>query len=222
MTLKFLKCLHLEKWLLACVIVLLMPYNFCNHNIFISLKIAVIFKVDKVIAPPCILSEKCHFIEHFKTGLNDIGAFKFKNEWKSGIFSTFYFFIIKRGKTLHKPKKIWVCGEDALTRQIAANWFRRFWDGNFDVKAHFVLVGLLWKISMKSSKKIGENRYVSSYDIGVKELNIDQKTVLEYLRGSWIYKEAWCLDVARKLNKPNFHANCCWNETKLRHFWKDW
>jgi len=54
MTLKFPKCLHLEKLLLAYVIVLLMPYNFCNHNIFISLKIAVIFMVDKVIAPPCI------------------------------------------------------------------------------------------------------------------------------------------------------------------------
>jgi len=48
---KFPKCLHLEKLLLAYVIVLLMPCNFCNHNIFISLKIAVIFKVDKVIAP---------------------------------------------------------------------------------------------------------------------------------------------------------------------------
>jgi len=51
-TLKFLKSLHLEKLLLAYVIVLLMSYNFCNHNIFISLKIAVIFKVDKVIVPP--------------------------------------------------------------------------------------------------------------------------------------------------------------------------
>jgi len=50
--LKFPKCLHLEKLLLAYVIVLLMP--FCNHNIFISLKIAVIFKVEKVIAPLCI------------------------------------------------------------------------------------------------------------------------------------------------------------------------
>jgi len=40
-TLKFPKYLHLEKLLLAYV-VLLMPYNFCNHNIFISLKIAVI------------------------------------------------------------------------------------------------------------------------------------------------------------------------------------
>jgi len=52
--LKFPKCLYLKKLLLTYVIVLLMPYNFCNHNIFISLKIAVIFKVDKVIAPPCI------------------------------------------------------------------------------------------------------------------------------------------------------------------------
>jgi len=50
-TLKFPKCLHLEKLLLTYVIVLLMPYNFYNYNIFISLKIAVIFKVDKVIAP---------------------------------------------------------------------------------------------------------------------------------------------------------------------------
>jgi len=50
--LKFPKCLHLEKLLLAYVIVLLIPYNFCNHNIFISLKIAMIFKVDKAIAPP--------------------------------------------------------------------------------------------------------------------------------------------------------------------------
>jgi len=54
MTLKFPKCLHLEKLLLAHVIILLMSYNFCNHNIFTSLKIAVLFKVDKVIAPPCI------------------------------------------------------------------------------------------------------------------------------------------------------------------------
>jgi len=53
-TLKFPKCLHLEKLLLAYIIVLLMPYNFCNHNIPISLKIAVIFKVDKVIAPSWI------------------------------------------------------------------------------------------------------------------------------------------------------------------------
>jgi len=37
------------------VIVLLILYNFFNHNIFIiSLKIAVIFKVDKVIVSPCI------------------------------------------------------------------------------------------------------------------------------------------------------------------------
>jgi len=28
-----------------------MPYNFCNHNIFIPLKIKVIFKMDKVIIP---------------------------------------------------------------------------------------------------------------------------------------------------------------------------
>jgi len=49
-TLKFPKCFHLEKLLLAYVIVLLMPYNFYNHNIFIFLKRAVIFKVDKVIA----------------------------------------------------------------------------------------------------------------------------------------------------------------------------
>jgi len=48
-TLKFPKCLHIEKLLLAYVIILLMPYNFCNHNIFISLKIAVIFKVDQVL-----------------------------------------------------------------------------------------------------------------------------------------------------------------------------
>jgi len=33
--LKFLKCLHVEKLLLAYVIVLLMSYNFCDHNIFI-------------------------------------------------------------------------------------------------------------------------------------------------------------------------------------------
>jgi len=33
-TLKFPKCLHLGKLLLAHVIVLLMPYNFCNHNYF--------------------------------------------------------------------------------------------------------------------------------------------------------------------------------------------
>jgi len=52
--LKFPKCLHLEKLLLAYVIVLLMLYNFYNHNIFVSLKIAMIFKVNKVIAPPCI------------------------------------------------------------------------------------------------------------------------------------------------------------------------
>jgi len=32
-----------------------MPYNFCNHNIFIFLKIAMIFKVDKVIIPSCII-----------------------------------------------------------------------------------------------------------------------------------------------------------------------
>jgi len=56
MILKFPKCLHLEKLLLAYVIILFMPYNFCNHfcNIFISLKIAVIFKVDKVIASSCV------------------------------------------------------------------------------------------------------------------------------------------------------------------------
>jgi len=44
-TLKFPKCLHLKKLLLA-YIVLLMPYNFCNHNIFISLKITMIFKLE--------------------------------------------------------------------------------------------------------------------------------------------------------------------------------
>jgi len=52
-SLKFLKCLKLEKLLLAYVIVLLIPYNFCNYNIFISLKITVIFKVNKIIALPC-------------------------------------------------------------------------------------------------------------------------------------------------------------------------
>jgi len=53
--LKFLKCLHLKELLLTYVIVLLMPYNFCNQNIFISLKIAMIFKVDKVITS-CVQS----------------------------------------------------------------------------------------------------------------------------------------------------------------------
>jgi len=51
--LKFPKCLHLKKLLLVYVIVFLMLYNFCNHDIFISLKIAVMFKVGKVV-PPCI------------------------------------------------------------------------------------------------------------------------------------------------------------------------
>jgi len=50
-TLKFPKCPHLEKLLSVYTIVLLMPYNFCNHNIFIPLKIKVIFKMDKVITP---------------------------------------------------------------------------------------------------------------------------------------------------------------------------
>jgi len=61
--LKFPKCLHLEKLLLAYVIVILMSYNFCNHNIFISLKIAVIFKVDKVIAPSCICNNEIELIK---------------------------------------------------------------------------------------------------------------------------------------------------------------
>jgi len=52
-TLKFPKCLHLEKLFCICYSPL-EPYNFCNHNIFISLKIVVIFKVDEVIAPFCI------------------------------------------------------------------------------------------------------------------------------------------------------------------------
>jgi len=65
--------------------------------------------------------------------LNDIDSIDFKNEEKSEIFSTHFYY--KKVKLLHKPKKIClVYGEDALTRQIIANWFRRFRDGNFDVK----------------------------------------------------------------------------------------
>jgi len=62
-TLKFPKCLYLEK-LLAYVIVLLMLYNFCNHNLFISLKLAVILKVDKVIAPSCVCVCVCFLWPH--------------------------------------------------------------------------------------------------------------------------------------------------------------
>jgi len=37
------------------------------------------------------------------------------------------------------------------------------------------------KYQHENFQKIEENRYVSNYDIRVKELNIDQKTVLEHL-----------------------------------------
>jgi len=44
-----------------------------------------------------------------------------------------YYFIIKKEKTMQK--KICVYGKYALLEQITANWFCRFWDGNFDVKS---------------------------------------------------------------------------------------
>jgi len=72
MTLKFSKCLYLEKLLLAYVTVLLMPYNFCNHNIFISLKVVVIFKVNKVIALLCIINQILHDILGTVCYLDDI------------------------------------------------------------------------------------------------------------------------------------------------------
>jgi len=42
-------------------------------------------------------------------------------------------------------------------------------------KIYFVLVAILWKTSMKSSKKL--KKIMCNYDIA-KELNIDRKTVL--------------------------------------------
>jgi len=64
-----------------------------------------------------------------------VHSIKFENELKSGTFLTYFtFFIIKRGKTLHKQKKICCVEEDTPTTQTTMNWFRRFRDGNFDVK----------------------------------------------------------------------------------------
>ena len=43
----------------------------------------------------------------------------------------------KKGKTAAKVKEKKICrvyGENVITRQTAANWFRWFRDGNFDVK----------------------------------------------------------------------------------------
>jgi len=56
---------------------------------------------------------------------------------------------------LRKPKKKFVVfTEKTLTRQTAANWFRRFQNGNFDVKDALRSDLGLWKMSMKSSKKL--------------------------------------------------------------------
>jgi len=59
---------------------------------------------------------------------------------------------MKKGNTLRKPKKKFVVFmEKMLTRQTAANWFRRFQNENFDVK-DALRSGLMGK--MKSSKKL--------------------------------------------------------------------
>lgn len=91
-------------------------------------------------------------------------------------------FYYKKGKTAAQAKEkiCRVYGEDALTRQTAANWFRRFRDGNFDVKDAFRSGRPIVKNVDEIFQKIEENRHVSSYDIA-KALNIDHKTVLRHL-----------------------------------------
>jgi len=95
------------------------------------------------------------------------------------IFDTFYFFIIK-------------CENDVQVKEnkFVVLWRYSNWTHISELvspireilmsKLHFVLVDLLWKIC-QSSKKIEENCHVSNYDIA-KELNIDYKIVLGYLR----------------------------------------
>jgi len=81
--------------------------------------------------------------------------------------------------------------EDALARQTVVNWFRRFRKSNFDVKDTLHSGQSIVKNVNEIFQKIEKNRCESNYDIGAKELNIDYKIVLEYLRK--IYKEARCL-----------------------------
>jgi len=48
---------------------------------------------------------------------------------------------------------IHVYGENVLIKHTAANWFHRFQDGNVDA-LHSNIIGLLWKMSIKSTKKL--------------------------------------------------------------------
>ncbi|XP_067206337.1 histone-lysine N-methyltransferase SETMAR-like [Linepithema humile] len=92
------------------------------------------------------------------------------------------FYYKKRKNAAQAKEKICrVYGEDALTRQTAANWFRRFRDGNFDIKDAPRSGRSIVENVDEIFQKIEKDRHISSYDIA-KELNIDHKTVLGHLR----------------------------------------
>jgi len=119
-----------------------------------------------------------HFMKHFKIDLNNIGALNQIWKWvkmsQEHFLHILFFYYKKEGNAVQIKEKIChVYGEDTLTRQIVSNWFRRFWNRNFDVKDALYSGRPIVENVDEILQKIEENCHVSSYDI-TKVLNIDQ------------------------------------------------
>lgn len=94
-----------------------------------------------------------------------------------------------------------VYGQDALSKETARRWFRRFRSGNFDVKDAPRSGRPSTKKADKIIAKVKQDRHVSSHDIA-KELNIHHQTVLNHLKKAG-YKKKLGVWVPHELTQRN-------------------
>ncbi len=94
-----------------------------------------------------------------------------------------------------------VYGQDTLSKATAKRWFARFRSGNFDVKDAPRSGRPITEKVDEILEMIEQDRHISTYDIA-KELNIDQKTVLNHLHKAG-YKKKLDVWVPHELTQKN-------------------
>jgi len=101
-------------------------------------------------------------------------------------------FYYKKGKNATAKKICDVYGHDAVSVRVTQSWFKRFQFGNFDVKDASRSGRPITRKVDENMEKVEQNWHINSHDIG-KELNIDHKTVLNYLEKARYKKKTQCL-----------------------------
>jgi len=123
-----------------------------------------------------------------------------------------------------KVLKKFVIFMDAILVRVAQSWFKCFQFGHFDVedapRSGRTIIGKVDEIM----KKVEQDRHISSHDID-KEINIDHKTVLNYLEKDWYRKNSMLGATwfnSEKFTRLNFHLRIItkmeWN--KIEPFFK--